>query len=357
MSKLSVASEFGELPEWNLADLYPDVDCQEYRDDMALSQKEAVGFQEKYATKLGQLVADAPDEFAAAIRAFEVIEERMGRIMSFAGLYYNGNTTNPERAKFYGDAQEKVTTASLPLLFFTLEINRLEDSALDQAMEKSSELNHYRPWLEDLRKDKPYQLEDRIEQLFHEKSVTGRSAWNRLFDNGMASAQFSIGGKELGVESALTLLQDGDRGVRAEAAEEIGRVLKKDEQTYTLITNTLAKDKEISDRWRGFEDVADSRHLANRVEREVVDALVSAVQQSFPTLSHRYYAMKAKWLGMDQLNHWDRNAPLPTGPQRIIGWDEARDTVLTAYRGFDPKMADIAKNFFDFNWIDAPVSG
>lgn len=355
MAKLSTNTEFGDLPEWNLADLYASADCAEYRDDMALCQREADAFQNRYSTKLADLVANDPDEFAAALRDYEAIEERMGRIMSFAGLYYNGNTTDAERGKFYGDAQEKITNASSPLLFFTLEINRLDDGALDAAMKQSSALNHYRPWLEDLRKDKPYQLEDRVEQLFHEKSVTGRSAWNRLFDNKMASAQFNIGGKELGVESALTLLQDTNRDTRAEASAEIGRVLKSGEQTYTLITNTLAKDKEISDRWRGFEDVADSRHLANRVEREVVDALVSAVQQSFPRLSHRYYAMKAKWLGLETMEHWDRNAPLPKSGEKVFQWHEARDIVLTAYDGFAPEMANIAKRFFDENWIDAPT--
>ena len=355
MAKLSVSTEFGELPEWNLADLYESVNSKQYLEDMRSCQDDANAFSKEYSGKLTGLVADNPDEFAAAIRAYEVIEERMGRIMSFAGLYYNGNTTDPERAKFYGDAQEKITNASSPLLFFTLEINRLDDDALDNAMEKSTALNHYRSWLVDLRLDKPYQLEDRIEQLFHEKSVTGRSAWNRLFDNNMASAQFNIGGKEIGVETALSLLQDKTREVRAEAATEIGRVLKSNEQTYTLITNTLAKDKEISDRWRGFEDVADSRHLTNRVEREVVDALVSAVQQSFPRLSHRYYAMKAKWLGLETMEHWDRNAPLPEAADRVFQWNEARDIVLTAYDGFAPEMANIAKRFFDENWIDAPT--
>ena len=109
---------------------------------------------------------------------------------------------------------------------------------------------------------------------------------------------------------------------------------------FTLITNTLAKDKEISDRWRGFADVADSRHLANRVEREVVDALVAAVREAYPRLSHRYYALKAKWLGKKTLAYWDRNAPLPEEPKQSIGWAEAQATVLTAYGDFSPRMAD-----------------
>ncbi|MEL6216417.1 MAG: M3 family oligoendopeptidase, partial [Pseudomonadota bacterium] len=124
---------------------------------------------------------------------------------------------------------------------------------------------------------------------------------------------------------------------------------------FTLITNTLAKDKEISDRWRGFKDVADSRHLANRVEAPVVNALVDAVTDAYPRLSHRYYVMKARWLGMDKLAHWDRNAPLPEKPERVIAWDEARDMVLNAYGEFAPRMADVARDFFDKRWIDAPT--
>jgi len=347
--------EFGDLPSWDLTDLYPGVDSSQYIDDLKLSEKEAKEFQSKYSGNLATMLESDPQSLAGSIAEFEAIEERMGRIMSFAGLHYSGNTTDPQRAKFYGDAQEKITNASSPLLFFTLELNKLDDKLLDQVMNDLPGLRHYRPWLTDLRKDKPYQLEDRIEQLFHEKSVSGRTAWNRLFDETMASLRFNIKGKSLAVEPALSLLQDTDRKTRKEAAGEIGKILKDHERTFTLITNTLAKDNEISDRWRGFKDIAASRHLANRVESEVVDALTSAVQQSFPRLSHRYYAMKAKWLGLDKMEHWDRNAPLPKSEEHVFMWDEARDIVLTAYAGFAPEMAEIASKFFDGNWIDAPV--
>ncbi|TIO54025.1 MAG: oligoendopeptidase F, partial [Mesorhizobium sp.] len=202
---------------------------------------------------------------------------------------------------------------------------------------------------------KPYQLEDRVEQLFHEKSVTGRGAWNRLFDETMTDLRFDVDGEELTLEPALNRLQDADGEVRRRASEALAATFRKNLRTFTLITNTLAKDKEISDRWRGFEDIADSRHLANRVERGVVDALAAAVREAYPRLSHRYYQMKARWLGMDVMNHWDRNAPLPETPQSVIRWDDARDTVLSAYQRFSPKMAEIARTFFDRKWIDAPV--
>jgi oligoendopeptidase F len=239
-------------------------------------------------------------------------------------------------------------------LFFALELNKIDDGALETAMAHPA-LGHYRPWIEDIRSEKPYQLEDRIEQLFHEKSVTGQGAWNRLFDDTVASLRFKIGAKMLPIEPALNLLQDRNAATRKAAAAALGATFTQHLRTFTLITNTLAKDKEISDRWRGFADIADARHLANRVEREVVEALVKAVRAAYPRLSHRYYALKARWFGEKRLPYWDRNAPLPDVPSRPIPWHEAEDTVLSAYRAFSPVMADIAGRFFAQRWIDAPV--
>src|SRR5205823_485651 len=154
-----------------------------------------------------------------------------------------------------------------------------------------------------------YQLEDRIEQLFHEKSVTTYSAWNRLFDETIADLRFKVGTKSLAIEPTLNLLQSPRGEMRKAAAAAVAVTFKQNLRLFARITNTLAKDKEISDRWRGFEDVAASRHLGNRVEPEVVDALVAAVRAAYPRLSHRYYALKARWFGKKTLAHWDRNAP------------------------------------------------
>ena len=348
-------SDLGKLPDWDLSDLYSAMDAEEYTRDLVRVMADCQEFEKQYAGKLANLAKDNTATLAKSVREFEVLQDLMGRIISFAMLVYTGNTSDAKRAKFFGDAQEKITNASSHLLFYTLELNKIDDSILDAGMAANKELAHYRPWLEDLRKDKPFQLDDDIEKLFHDKSLSGRSAWNRLFDETMADLRFTLDGKELSSELAFNQLQDVDRDKRQEAAREIGRVLKDNTRVFTLITNTLAKDKEISDRWRGYEDIADSRHMANRVEREVVDALVDAVTGSFPKLSHRYYAMKAKWLGFDKMQHWDRNAPLPDQSEQVFSWDKARDTVLNAYGGFSPEMADIAKMFFDKNWIDAPV--
>jgi oligoendopeptidase F len=350
------SAELGPLPEWDLSDLYPGMDSPEFAGDVARAEAECKAFAVAYRGKLDGMAqaenaADALDE---AMKRYEGIEDLLGRIMSYAGLIYSGDTTDPKRAKFYGDAQERMTAASSELLFFALELNRIDDAVLDAAMSREP-LLRYKPWLEDLRRDKPYQLDDKLEQLFHEKSVTGRAAWNRLFDETMASLRFEVRGEELTLEPTLNKLQDPDETVRRDAAAALAEVFRANLRVFTLITNTLSKDKEISDRWRGFQDVADSRHLANRVEREVVEALVSAVRDAYPRLSHRYYRLKARWFGKDQLEHWDRNAPLPKVEQRTIPWTEARDTVLSAYAGFSPRMADIAQQFFDDDWIDAPV--
>lgn len=350
------AVELGALPEWDLTHLYPVMDGPEFRTDLGNAEAECKRFAEAYRGRLGALI-QAQDGAAAlheAVARYERLEDLLGRLMSYAGLVYSGDTTDPARAKFYGDTQERLTAASSDLLFFTLELNRIDDAVLDAAMTRAP-LSHYRPWLEDIRKDKPYQLDDKIEQLFHEKSVTGRSAWNRLFDETIASLRFEVRGEDLAIEPTLNKLQDSDGSLRKDAADSLARVFRDNLRTFALITNTLAKDKEIADRWRGFEDVADARHLANRVEREVVDALVAAVREAYPRLSHRYYALKAKWFGRDTLDHWDRNAPLPKVEQRTIAWSEARDMVLSAYGAFSPDMANIARRFFDERWIDAPT--
>lgn len=349
-------SALGDLPEWNLADLYPSADSSELVSDIAKAVQQSAQFEERWKGKLGEEIAKANGgNFVAAIREFEALDELMGRIASFAGLYYYGDTSDPKRMKLFGDVQQKLTDASTHLIFFSLELNRIDDAVLDKAMDTNSEIGHYRPWLTDLRKDKPYQLDDKLEQLFHEKSITGYSAWNRLFDETMSGLRFEVDGEELSIEPTLNMLQDTDGSKRKKASDALAKVFAANLRTVTLITNTLTKDKEISDRWRGFEDIADSRHLGNRVEREVVDALAKAVEDAYPRLSHRYYALKAKWLGLEKLENWDRNAPLPETPQALISWDEARETVLSAYGNFAPEMAEIAQKFFDKNWIDAPV--
>jgi oligoendopeptidase F len=355
-AKSRTASKSANLPEWNLDDLYAGLDAPEIAEDLHRMDAECVAFETDYKGKLAEHAArgDGGKWLAEAVRRYEAIDDLAGRLGSYAGLVHAGNSVDPGISKFYGDVSDRLTAASTHLLFFPLELNRLDDAVLERAMQ-SPELGHYRPWIEDLRKDKPYQLEDRVEQLFHEKAQSGYAAWNRLFDQTIAGLRFKVAGKELAIEPTLSLLQDSDGKKRKAAAEALAGTFKANERTFVLVTNTLAKDKDISDRWRGFKDVADSRHLNNRVEREVVDALVASVRAAYPKLSHRYYQLKAGWFRKKKLPYWDRNAPLPFSANKTISWPDARHTVLTAYRGFSPKMAEIAERFFSERWIDAPV--
>jgi oligoendopeptidase F len=355
-TKRPVQSRPRHLPEWNLDDLYSGLDDPAIDRDLDRADAECAAFEDAYKGKLATLVAaaDGGPSLATAVRRYEKIDDLMGRLSSFAGLVHAGNTLDPARTKFYGDIQERLTAASIHVLFFTLELNRIEDAILEKAM-RDPALGHYRPWIDDMRRYRPYQLEDRVEQLFQEKTVTAYSAWNRHFDATIAKLRFKVAGKPLAIEPTLNFFQDRSGAKRKAAAQALAHTFKENVQQFALIANTLAKDKEISDRWRGFADIADERHLSNRVEREVVDALVAAVRAAYPRLSHRYYALKAGWFGKKRLPYWDRNAPLPRVPMRNVPWTEAMETVLGAYRAFSPRMADIAARFFTERWIDAPV--
>jgi len=346
----------GDLPVWKLQDLYPSATSTAFTSDMEKAGKNAIAFEEKWKGKLAEAsTKTGADGIGQALKEYEALDDIIGRLGSFAGLTYFSDTTSPVNGKLYGDVQARITEFSGHLLFFALELNRIDDAVIDACMASDPAAGHYRPWLVDLRKDKPYQLDDKLEQLFLEKSMTSAAAFNRLFDETMAELRYEIDGEKVPLEVALNMLQDPDPEARHKAAMALAATFKANIRVFTLITNTLAKDKDIADRWRGFEDIADSRHLANRVEREVVDALAAAVKQAYPRLSHRYYKMKAKWLGMEQMNFWDRNAPLPETSNTVISWNEAKDTVLSAYGNFAPEMADIARRFFDEQWIDAPV--
>ncbi len=341
----------GNLPEWNLADLYAGPGDTAFAADMAKGEEQAKAFARTYKGKLARI---SGHELAEALKIYESISDLLGRTGSYSQLYYVGDTTDAARGKFYGDVNSKLTDISTQLLFFELELNRIEDSALENAM-KVPELNHYRPWIENLRKERPYQLDDKLEELFLEKSQTSYSAFNRLFDETMAALRFDVNGEVLSIEATLNLMQNPDEAKRKAGSDALAKVFKENLRLFTLITNTLTKDKDISDRWRGFKDIAEARHLSNRVEPEVVNALVAAVREAYPQLSHRYYRMKAKWLGKEKLMHWDRNAPLPAEDTREVPWADAEKMVLSAYGEFSPEMASIARMFFEKNWIDAPV--
>jgi oligoendopeptidase F len=341
----------GALPEWDLSDLYPGRESEALVRDLAQLTSDAEAFRVRYQGRLADL---SGAELGAAVEIYERLQEKIGRITSYASLVHAGNLTDPETGRFYQTMQERTNAISTTLLFFTLELNRLEDSHLEAKLADPL-LARYRPWLRDTRAFRPHQLNDELEKLLHEKYVAGRAAWVRLFDETIADLRFPFRGKELTEAEALDLLSDRDPETRREAALIIGEVLGKNTRTFALITNTLAKDKEIEDRWRRFPRPISSRNLGNFVEDEVVDALIAAVRESYPRLSHRYYKLKARWLGVEELPFWDRNAPLPEQEEHTISWSEAEETVLSAYGAFSPEMAAVGGRFFAGRWIDAPV--
>ncbi|MBV6631847.1 MAG: M3 family oligoendopeptidase [Alphaproteobacteria bacterium] len=346
----TAANMDADLPSWDLNDLYPGMESGELAKDLDRMEAAAQQFHEEFKGKIAGLDGAA---LAHAIEAYEDIDETLSRIMSFAHLTYAGDMTDPEIGRFYQSMQERVTTISTPLLFFTLEINKIEEDAMDAKL-KDPALQGYASWLRDIRVFRPHQLDDEIERMLHERHVVGRSAWTRLFDETVAGLRFPFRGEELTSSEILNLMSDPDADKRKDAAKSVGQVFGDNIRVFTLITNTLAKEKQIDDGWRSYATPVSARNLGNYVEDEVVEALSSAVTAAYPKLSHRYYAMKAKWLGDEKLAYWDRNAPLPDDVDREITWPEATKIVLDAYGQFSPELADVGRKFFDNAWIDVP---
>ena len=343
---------FGDLPEWDLSDLYASEDAAELQADLTWLKQSCIDFSNDYEGKLAQLNAD---EMLKAVERYEAIDIIAGRIMSFAGLRYYQLTTDPERAKFMSDMQDKLTEHTTKLVFYGLEFNRLDEEALSKLLSQNTALARYKPVFDRMRAMKPYQLSDEMERFLHDQSVVGAAAWNRLFDETVASLVFTIDGEDLPLEAAANKLSEQDRDTREAAAREIARVLRENTSLFARVHNTLAKEKEIEDRWRKMPTPQTGRHLSNHVEAEVVEALRNAVVAAYPKLSHRYYALKAKWLDLETMQIWDRNAPLPIEDDKLVDWTAAQEMVLSAYAEFSPEMAEIAKQFFTKSWIDAAV--
>ncbi len=345
------ADNLGNLPEWDLTDLYSSEDAPELSRDLTWLEGECAAFAADYEGKLAGLDADG---LLACVLRNEKINTIAGRIMSFAGLRYYQLTTDAERAKFLSDMQEKITICTTPLVFFTLEINRIDDDALQTLFAANTDLARYEPVFRRIRAMKPYQLSDELEKFLHDLGVVG-DAWERLFDETIAGLTFTVDGEDLNIEGTLNFLTDQDRTKREAAARELADVFQSNIKTFARVHNTQTKEKEIVDRWRNMPTAQAGRHLSNDVEPEVVEALREAVVAAYPKLSHRYYELKRKWLGLDVMQVWDRNAPLPMEDTRTVGWDEAEKTVMDAYTAFDPRMAGTAAPFFSKGWIDAAV--
>jgi len=345
-------SALGNLPKWDLSDLYKAEDDPELNKDLDLLRKACSNFAQDYQGKLDKLGAMG---LLDAVERYQAIEVVAGKLMSFAGLRYYQLTTDAQRTKFMSDMQDKVTKLTTPLVFYGLEFNRISGDRIASLLSEDSGLARYKPVFDRMRAMKPYQLSDELEKFLHDQSVVGASAWNRLFDETVASLTFQIKGEELPLEAATNKLSDKNRDMREAAAREIARVLKENTSLFARVHNTLAKEKEVEDQWRKMPTPQTGRHLSNHVETEVVQALRDAVVTAYPKLSHRYYSLKAKWMGLEKMQIWDRNAPLPIEDDKLIDWTTAQDMVLSAYSEFAPKMAEIAEQFFAKGWIDAAV--
>ena len=348
------SNSFGDLPDWDLTDLYDSPDSPALTADLADVESKVKHFANRYQGKLDSLsAADLLD----CVTTYEGIDITAGRIMSYAGLRYYQNTMDSDRAKFMADMQDKITNSTTPLVFFSLEFNRLDEAHLARLLAENAALARYKPVFDRMRAMRPHQLSDEMETYLHDASVVGASAWNKLFDETMAGLMFDVAGEEepLPLEATLNLLTDANRTKREAAARALAVVFDKHIKLFARVHNTLAKEKEIDDRWRKMPTAQHARHLSNHVEPEVVEALRNAVVAAYPKLSHRYYRLKAKWMGLEKLQVWDRNAPLPIETPRLVNWVEAQETVLGAYAAFDPRMAEIAKPFFTDGWIDAGV--
>ncbi len=341
-----------DLPNWDLSHLYHSPEDKALQADINHITQRCADFAAKYKDKVSLLDSE---ELANAICEYEQIEDMLGKISSYAQLLYADDMNNPQNSQFYQNIQEQITTLTSQNLFFTLQLNKIDDDKLHAYYQQSKKIAKYWPWIQEIRRLRPYQLEADLERLLHEKSVTGNLAWNRMFDESLAKLRFPFNGEKLTVEEICDKMTDCNQEIRKKAAKSFGKILGSNNNHFSLIINTLVKDKAIEDKWRGFKQPIESRNIANSVENEVVESLLTTVQRNYPTLSHRYYRLKASWFGRKKLHYWDRNAPLPEVQEKIYQWQEAKELVISAYNNFSVEMAQLGERFFTENWIDAPV--
>ena len=340
-----------DLPEWSLQDLYEGFDAKDMTADQDFVRQEAQDLAQKWKSRLHE--ASAKD-LADIISRYEVICEKLGRMTSFTDLAFAADMSEAETGRQAGVMREIESEISAQLVFVELELATLDDDLMAQHLSDPA-LAYWAPWIRIVRAFRPHQLSEDMETMLLERQPAGRLAWIRLFDETAASLKFPIDGAMVGEAEILDMMTDPDPEVRQKAGLSRSQVLADNSRLMTLIFNTIAKDKSVDDKWRQFDRPVSSRNLANDVEDEVVDALAEAVTTRMPDLTHRYYAIKARWMGKDQLPWWDRNAPVPGEDNRKFSWDEAKDLILSAFEEFDPSMAEIAGWFFDRGWIDAPT--
>ena len=342
------------LPEWRLDDLYAGRDDPRIEADLDRARQAAADLK----AHEGQLLADrkAPaalgQRLDAAIGLYEVGTNALFGVGAYASLSASTARDNPAWAKFEGDFRAKAAQIGAETLWFTLEINQLEDEELEAALSAHAPAARWRPWLRRVRLSRPHELSADLERLMIDRGP-GVANWVRLYDETLAKLTAKVGTETLTLPEALNRLSDPDAGQRKRAAQGLAKALEARTSTLALCLNTLAYEKQVDDRWRKYPEPAASRHLANEVDADAVEALVEAVTEAYPAVSHRYYALKAKVMGRKSLDYWDRNAPLDTAAPRLYGWDEAQAIVLDSFAALAPRFADTAQTFFRQPWIDA----
>ena len=341
----------GKLPVWNLKDLYESPKAKNLNNDLNQLRRITKKFEKKYTYKITKL---SPSQLLKAIIELENIDIKIDKIMSYAHLLVAEDGNNEKNKIFYQQMQEQITNIASSIVFFSLELNEVSNEKLNKIY-ADKKLEPYKNWIKNIRKFKPYQLDVKTEKLLQEKSITSRSAWVRLFDDTIASLKFPFKGKNLSSAEIFNFLSDKKESNRKKSAEVVSGVLKDNISLFTSITNNLAKDKSINDKWRGLPSPVSSRNLSNVVEDEVVEALTETIKENYPKIAHRYYKIKAKWFKKKSLMYWDRNAPLPFQSQSVYSWKDAKRIVSDAYSNFDKRAGDIVNKFFDNSWIHAPV--
>ena len=336
-------------PTWDLTDLYDGIADGAIAADIAACRQEAEQLEAAWQGRLADADGAA---LAGLIGDYERILEMLGKAQSHAQLLFAASTTDSQIARHHQSIREASADIGARLLFIELELAALDDVHVTQLLDTPA-LAVWQPWLRRVRAWAPHQLAPDMERMLAERAPSGRGAWVRLFDETAAALRFPFGGADVTEAEILNALSSPNGDERRAAGESLSTTLKDNERLLSLVLNTIAKDKEVEDRWRGFARPVDSRNLDNDVDDDTVDALVGAVDSRNADLAHRYYRLKAGWMGGETINWWDRNAPLPGGDDRQFSWDGARELVLDSFAGFDQQMAEQAEPFFSRNWIDA----
>lgn len=341
------------LPEWDLSDFYKNLTDPQITEDLKTVDQKSQDFVLHYTSLFKGHSWQAKD-LKKAIEDYEEIQERLGRLASYACLLYNKNLEDPEIGLFYQKIYEQITVFSEKVIFFTLDLNKIPQEKINKAYEEEPLLKKYETWIVKNRTFVDHQLSQELEHLFLEKSLTSFQAWNRLYDETLSRMRFHFNKNVLNLSEVLKYMESPLKEERREAAISLSEGLQAHLPVLSLGFNTLLKDKAIECRWRRFDSPLQSKNLENQIDGEAVEALVSSVKKAYSRLSHRYYALKAKVLGLDYLQYWDRNAPL-VSDSKDISWLEAKEIVLSAFESFSPLFASIAQKFFEHSWIDATV--